>query len=268
LTDLLRDELGYNGLIATDSLEMGALASNGYPPPVAAALAFAAGADLLLFNRDHIMHKEAFANLAQTIKEGKVSQEQLDASVQRILDVKAKFEVLTPTLVADPAKAGESTATAEHHALSLEVARNAITLLKDEASLLPLKQDESLLVIETPAAKGLGTLLGARTLQIKNDSDADAIAAALSMANNSHKIIVTTTDANFYPGQIKLVTELIARNPNVIMISVRNPYDISMLHMVPTALATYGGNPPTLRAIAEVLRGTSQARGILPVALP
>ncbi len=60
LTGLLRDELGFQGLIATDSLEMGALAENGYPPPVGAALAFAAGADLLLFNRDHAMHTAGF----------------------------------------------------------------------------------------------------------------------------------------------------------------------------------------------------------------
>jgi beta-N-acetylhexosaminidase len=268
LTGLLRDELGYNGLIATDSLEMGALASKGYPPPVAAVLAFTAGADLLLFNRDHVMHQEAFANLVQSVRKGKVSLEQLDVSVSRIMEAKAKFGILTPTLIAEPAKAGELTATDEHHALALELARNAITLLKDEASLLPLKQGEPLLVIETATAKGLGTMLNASILEIKNDPDADDIAAALSMANNSHKIIVTTTDAHMYPGQVRLVTELIARNPNIIMISVRTPYDISLLPMVPTVLAAYGGNSPTLRAIAEVLRGTSEARGVLPVALP
>lgn len=268
LTGLLRDELGYKGLIATDSLEMGALASHGYPPPVAAALAFAAGADVLLFNRDHAMHREAFRNLMQTIQNGKVSQEQLDASVQRILQAKAKFGILAPTLVAEPAKAGASTGTIEHHELALELARKAITFLKDEASLLPLKPDEPLLVIETAAAKGLGLLLNARTLVIKNDPDADAIAAAMSMANDSHKIVVTTTDAHLYPGQVQLVNELLLQNPNIIIVSVRTPYDIHVLPMTPTVLAAYGGNPPTLRAIAEVLKGLSAARGVLPVALP
>src|SRR6266487_2179122 len=102
LTGLLRDELGFKGLIATDSLEMGALAESGYPPGVGAALAFAAGADVLLFNRDHVMHKQAFANLMQAVKDGKFSQEQLDLSVRRILDVKEKFDILQPALIADP----------------------------------------------------------------------------------------------------------------------------------------------------------------------
>ncbi len=268
LTGLLRDELGYNGLIVTDSLEMGALAANGYPPPVGAPLAFAAGADLLLFNRDHAMHREAFSNLVQAIQDGRVSQEQLDASVSRILEVKETFGILNPTLVADPASAGESTATFEHQTLALELARKAITLLKDDASLLPLKPGEPVLVIETPAAQGLGALLDVTTLEIKNDPDDLAIADALNVARNVHKVVVTTTDASLYPGQVQLVRELLTQNPNIVIVSVRTPHDISVLPTVPTALAAYGSNRPTLQAIADVLRGKAEASGILPVTLP
>jgi beta-N-acetylhexosaminidase len=267
LTGLLRDELGYTGLIVTDSLEMGALAANGYPPPVGAPLAFAAGADILLFNRDHAMQREAFTNLVQAIEDGKVSTERLDESVRRVLEAKERFRILNPTLVADPVRAGESTATAEHHALALELAQKAITLLKDDALLLPLKPGEPVLVIETAAAQGLGALLGAKTLEIKIDPDPRAIADALSAARNAHKVIVTTTETSLYPGQVQLVRELLAQNPNMIIVSVRTPYDISVLPAVPTVLAAYGGNRPALQAIAEVLMG-SKALGVLPVSLP
>jgi beta-N-acetylhexosaminidase len=261
LTGLLREELGFQGLIATDSLEMGALAENGYPPPVAAPLALAAGADLLLFNRDHVMHKEAFTKLMQAVKAGKVSQEQLDSSVHRILEAKEHFGILTPVLVGDPPEL-------EHHALALELARKAITLLKDDASLLPLQPDEPLLVIETVAAKGLGALLGARTLEIELDPDASAITAALHIVGDAHKVIVTTTDPRLYAGQVKLVMELLTVNPHIIIVSVRTPYDVSVLPLVPTILAAYGGNPPSLQAIVDVLIGRVEASGILPVALP
>jgi beta-N-acetylhexosaminidase len=267
LTGLLRAELGYNGLIVTDSLEMGALEAHGYPPPIGAPLALAAGADILLFNRDHSMHREAFANLLQAIEDGRVSKEQLDASVSRILQAKAKFGILNPAVIVEPAKAGESTGTAEHHALALELARNAITLLRDDASLLPLKPGERLLVIETAAAKGLGTVLDVTTLEIKNDPDGHVIDAALQMAQETDKIIIATTDAGMYPGQVKLVTELLAKNPNIILISVRTPYDSRVLPNVTTILAAYGGNPKTLRALADVLIGKSEATGVLPVAL-
>src|SRR6266508_923335 len=98
---------------------MGALAESGYPPPIGATLAFGAGADVLLFNRDHAMHKQAFANLMRSVQEGQVSQEQLDLSVRRILEAKEKFGILNPVLVPNPAKANEFTATTEHHTLAL-----------------------------------------------------------------------------------------------------------------------------------------------------
>jgi beta-N-acetylhexosaminidase len=149
----------------------------------------------------------------------------------------------------------------------LELARKAITLLKDDASLLPLKPGEPLLVIETAAAQGLGSLLNARTLEIKNDPDASAIAAALNQARDVSQVIVTTTDAGFYPGQVELVTELLAKNPKIIIVSVRFPYDIRVLPNAPTVLSAYGGNLPTLQAIADVLMGNSEAFGVLPVTL-
>jgi beta-N-acetylhexosaminidase len=64
------------------------------------------------------------------------------------------------------------------------------------------------------------------------------------------------------------VNELLAQNPNVIIVSVRTPYDIRVLPVVPVVLAAYGGNPPTLCAIADILMGTSEASGVLPVTLP
>jgi beta-N-acetylhexosaminidase len=63
------------------------------------------------------------------------------------------------------------------------------------------------------------------------------------------------------------VNKLMEKNPNIVMISVRTPYDINVLPMVPTVLAAYGSNLPMLRAIAEVLMGKSEATGVLPVAL-
>ena len=87
------------------------------------------------------------------------------------------------------------------------------------------------------------------------------------MASDRCKVIVTTTDTGFYAGQVKLVTELLAKNLNIIIVSVRSPYDITFLPHVPTALAAYGGNLPTLQAIADVLMDKAEASGVLPVTL-
>lgn len=267
LTGLLREELGFTGLIVTDSLEMGALAARGYPPPVGATLALAAGADLLLFNRDHAMHREAFANLVQAVKDGTVSQAQLDASVERILQTKQRFGLLDPVPV-EVDIAQSKVKTPEHLALAAALAQQSITLLKDQAGLLPLQAGLPMLVIETPAAEGLGRLLGANTLAIKNDPDAGAIDSALRMARDGRMVVVTTTDAAFYPGQVKLVSKLLEDNHPVVIVAVRSPYDIHVLPEISTYLATYGSNPPALRALADVLTGKYLPAGTLPVTLP
>lgn len=268
LTDLLRNEMGYNGLIITDSLEMGALASNGNPAPLAAVKAFEAGADLLLFNRDYSLHKQAFDGLLAKVKSGEISEQRLAESVRRILAVKAQYNIINPALIPDPAQAGKVVGAAENHALALDLARKSITLLKDDAKLLPLRSGEPVLVIETPAAKGLGQLLNATTFEIANDPDTRAIDSAFSLASDGRKVIITATDAGFYAGQVRLVTELLKENRNIIIVSVRTPYDISVLPEVPTVLASYGGDPPTLQAIAEVLTGKTNPLGALPVELP
>ena len=268
LTDLLRNGMGYDGLIITDSLEMGALASNGYPVPMAAVKAFEAGADLLLFNRDFSQHKQAYNDLLTKVETDEISEQRFDASVQRILSVKAQYNIINPTRIPNLKEVGKDTATAENHALALDLARKSITLLKDDAKLLPLKSGEPLVVIETPAAKGLGKLLDATTFEIANDPDPHAIASAFSIASEGRKVVIAATDVVFYAGQVKLVAELLKENQNIIIVSVRTPYDISVLPNVSTVLASYGSNPSTLQAIADVLTGKTKPQGVLPVTLP
>ena len=84
MTKLLRDELGYSGLLFTDSLEMGALAANGYPVPVAAATALQAGADVLLFNSSDALHRQAHAEMCAWVERGDISSQRIEAALQRV----------------------------------------------------------------------------------------------------------------------------------------------------------------------------------------
>lgn len=84
MTHLLRDELGYSGLLFTDSLEMGALAANGYPVPIASATALQAGADVLLFNSGDALHRQAHAEMCAWVERGDISHERIEAAVQRV----------------------------------------------------------------------------------------------------------------------------------------------------------------------------------------
>lgn len=84
LTDILRDDLGYQGVIITDALGIGAV-SNNYSSGEAALGAFQAGADLLLMLKNF---QEAYNAVLAAVKEGRISQERLDASIYRIEKMK------------------------------------------------------------------------------------------------------------------------------------------------------------------------------------
>ena len=269
LTDLLRDELGFKGLIATDSLEMGALAAKGYPPQVGAPLALAAGADVLLFNRDHAMHRQAFANLVQAVKDGKISQEQLDDSVQRMLQTKHRFGLLKPAPVEVEA-AATPVNTADHLALSRELAQKAITLLRDPQRLIPLKDPTTILMVEPAAVRDQTQFLGLRGAILIMDTrpTASQIADVTQAAQNGRVVILPINDLNVNTNQLKLVQDLVEAGNPVIVIAHRNPFDVALLPENVTILITYGFNPPIRDALADVFAGKIQASGVLPVTLP
>jgi len=270
LTGLLREELGFNGLIVTDSLEMGALAAKGYPPQVGAPLALAAGADLLLFNRDHAMHREAFVSLVQAVKDGKISEGQLDDSVERILQMKKRFGLLKPTPVEVEA-AASSVITMEHHlALSRELAQKAITLLRDPQGLIPLKSAIAPLVVETSAVRDLTKYLGlsGTTMTIDAQPSSIQIADVINTAQDKRIVIIPVDDLNSNTNQLKLVQDLLDAGNPVIVIAHRNPFDVALLPEAVTILITYGFNPPIREALADVLSGKIEPSGVLSVTLP
>ena len=267
LTGLLRQELGYAGLIVTDSLEMGALATNGYPPQVAAPLALAAGADLLLFNRDHAMHRAAFANLIQAVQQEKISQEQLNASVQRVLQAKECFGLSNRAPVDGNATAFVK--TEEHLALSREVAQKAITLVRDPLALLPLKGSPTPLIVEPPTVRDLvQTLgLGGTTFMVDTQPTDSQIAELVDAARNEGTVLVLVNDLVVNVKQRRLVQELVDLGRPVIVIAHRKPFDITLVPESATVLVTYGFNPPIREALTAVLKGSIQPAGVLPVTL-
>lgn len=275
LIGFLRDELGYDGLALTDALDMGALAKSGYAQPVAAVTALAAGADVLVFNHGHELHRQAHTLILERVRGGQLPADRLDVAAGRVLAAKERFGLLEPGgrgqesgVRRQEAGVGPQVGTAEHKALAREIAAQAITLLRDDACLLPLAPEAELLAIEPPAAVGLGKALGATTLSISAHPSTAEIQTAVGMAAEGRTVIVATADARQSPGQARLVLALLAAKAPVVVIAVRGPYDLMAFPDAPTCLASYGANPPTLAALRAVLRGELKPAGRLPVDLP
>ena len=137
LTGLLREELGFNGLITTDATPMVGFTS-AMPRSEAIPGVIAAGADMILFNKSL---DEDYAFLLEGLKAGKLSVERLDEAVTRVLATKASLhlpEKQAQGRLVPGQEALSIVGCAKHRAWAQEVADRAITLVRDEQNLLPL----------------------------------------------------------------------------------------------------------------------------------
>ncbi len=137
LTGLLRGELGFNGLVSTDSSAMVGFTA-AMPRRLAVPTAIEAGCDMVLFNKDI---REDYGYVLAGVQEGILSMERLNDAVTRILATKASLGLhkkqAAGTLVPGP-EALEEVGCAEHRAWSEEVADEAVTLVHDRQNLLPI----------------------------------------------------------------------------------------------------------------------------------
>jgi beta-N-acetylhexosaminidase len=278
LNDLLRNSMGFEGLIAADSLGMDALDLR-YGITQTAALAVEAGIDLLMFGADP-GHKPveqywAFEHLLARINAGELSVTRLDESVRRILQTKAKYGLLNhdlaPVNASSAMELQSKIRTPEHLALADRVSEEAVTLVKNDARLLPLRPEQSIALIYPDFETDLPLILSEYTsnlvpIPISIDPDFEERSRITTLAATSDVIIVATVYANFYPGQVALVEEL-GEQP-LVVVALNSPYDLLAFPEQATYLTTYNDNLSLLTAAVKLLYGQIQPSGTLPVELP
>ena len=288
LTNLLREEMGYNGLIMTDCLEMNAVSRS--PGTVRGAVeAFKAGADVLLISHTFELQRVAYVALCSAVRSGEVEAARLHESVSRILKLKYLFSIPNPLEPGDfPPGDWE-----EYRDLSARAHRDSITVVKDEHRVVPLKPGARVVLVapdnpqrlrvEDPGHAGTpGTAL-ARALRSRGLFVAEVTYSTWEMAVtvDADCIILLTQAATRNPGQadfLRKVGDLCLHSPSrgtvagskgrvvpVILVAVREPYDISLFPEAGTYICTYGSRPESMEALAQILTGACAARGRLPV---
>lgn len=266
---ILRQELGFDGLIFTDALNMGAIVKQ-MPIEEAAIQAFLAGADVLLFGNDDVIvpakQQEIAKGLADAVRSGRISRERLDDSVRRILRVKEEYGILSDPFPRETAELAKP----EDTAFALQATQKSITLIKNNG-LLPLTGKTKIpLILPAEYREDYGPLL----------EKADFLAPVFVPLKASAADI-QTIGAAFAPDQTILVgayelrknrqwAQLIrAIGPaRVVLLSFGTPYDLMAVPEVGGAVAVYGDMPVIQLALAEYLAGRIPAEGRLPVDLP
>ena len=279
LTDLLRDELGFDGVICTDCMQMDAIAAR-YPAGEAAVRAIAAGADVVTYSSSIQAAKEAATAIRDAIGSGRLDHGQVERSLARIEAMRKRglLQSARPPL--------DSIRTAAHRSIALDAARRAITLVRDTRSILPLVLHESdrIFVVEFSGASSsvegagkhqtaLGALLDARSPakvqeQIRALDPAGHEYKQLLMAAASATVIIAVSRRAWaHPLQAQAVGDLALAGKPLVVVAAREPYDASIAPPDSAVIAAYGDDPSTIEAVADVVLGVSKPQGTLPVAL-
>jgi len=282
LTGLLRDELGFDGLIVTDALDMqGATAT--YPPDVAPVRAFLAGADQLLVPPQM---DTAYNAVLAAVRSGEISKKRLDESVYRILLHKHRRGIFRDPFV-DPAAATQIVGAPQHRADAQEITDRTTTLVKNDAGVLPLAAGPRRVLVAgwgVTTTQSMATALGARgaTTQVLESGTTPsqaAIDAAVAAAQTSDLVVVPTYNAYAVDpktglqtasaqAQTRLVRALLATGKPVVVTAMRNPYDVASFPEAPTVLDTYGYTAHQIESLVRVLFGEVDPTGRLPVSIP
>ncbi|MER5476776.1 glycoside hydrolase family 3 protein [Streptomyces sp. NPDC002734] len=277
LRGVLRGELGFDGVIVTDALNMRGVRTK-YGDDRVPVLALKAGADQLLFPPDIDV---AYNGVLAAVRAGEITEERLDESVRRVLRLKDKAGLLDGSPYVSPKEVDRVVGARAHRLAAARIAERTTTLLVNDDRALPLRRTQRKLLVvgASPAfptdatrttvpelAKAFEELgYGTTQLATGRTPDTAKIDEAVAAARGRDAVVVTTDNVGATSAQRTLVARLLATGVPVVHLAVRNPYDIAHLGDVPASLASYCWTEVELRAAARVIAGRVEPRGTLPV---
>jgi beta-N-acetylhexosaminidase len=276
---LLRRTMKFKGVVVSDALDMHALEQGpGYVAEAMAAIH--AGIDLLLFNHQLDRVEPAWANLVQAVRRRLLSELAVRASARRILNLKK-------WIAKQPHGQPEVIGCEEHHRLAQQIARQSITLVRNDAGELPLRiSPEAKIAVAVPVPDDLTPAdtssyikisladalrryhTGVEAFTFHLHPEPDEISQLCEKLAAFDVLIIGTINAAEHRGQTDLAKKLIKQSRRVITVALRMPYDLAGYPAARTHICTYSILPPSMEALAEALFGKIPFTGILPVTIP
>ena len=285
MTDLLVDELGFDGLVITDALDMGAIVRR-YGAGETMIRALEAGADLLIMPTGL---PDAIDEVVDAVREGRITEERIDQSVRKLLHLKAGLG-LHERERTDPTRIAEVVGTRSHELVAEGIARASITLPRDDGGLVPLLRgiDEPPRILSITYAEGVDPLagrtfdqrlrrvipklrserIGPETAPSRLDSLRTEAERADLVLFSSYVRVVTGRGRVSLPEWVaELVSDLTALRPTILL-SFGNPYLLQQVPEVGTYLTAWGPGALSQEAAAAAILGEAQITGRLPISIP
>jgi len=283
LSDLLRGELGFRGLIVTDALTMGGVTAR-YAPGDVAVRALEAGADVLLVPP---VPDAALLGLRRAVEQGRLSQARIDESVRRILTAKARLGLHRQREVNVNAL-NEIFGRPEFRTRAQEIADRGITLLRNRLGLLPLDATQPLRALLVAVA-GDPDPLPANVLEqeirwrvdrlqvVRTDTRWVPVSNVKLPPSDSYDVAIAALfvrladrkgHVSLPPEQIAFVNELLGAGKPVVVAAFGSPYVVERFPNADTWLAAFSTHGVAQAAVARALFGQITIGGKLPVTVP
>ncbi len=264
---LLRERLGFAGVVVTDSMAMRAI-TDGLAPGEAAVRAVLAGCDLVLACGPADAQREAVEAVRRAVAGGRITSGQITASASRILALKRRLGLFERATV--PEEDVERTVGLPTHlAVADRVAEAAVTLVRDSGGVIPLPSGPVAVV----AGNGRDTAQRlVETLEMQGRTAAVVPIERIDSVDRG-SVLVVLLDEDRAPrdaparARIQGVTRLVLAHGPAVIVSVGVPYLLAEVPPEAACLSVYGSDPASLRAAARVLLGMLRPRGRLPVSL-
>lgn len=281
---MLREELGYDGLIMTDCMEMDAIADT-VGTPEGAVRAVEAGCDLVTVSHAPEVQRGAIDAVVEAVRSGRIAETRIDASVRRVLEAKNGYDVGETTRHGERDEANDerdgvtdawATANDECRRVGRRVAERGVTLVRDRDGLLPV--DDGVRVVRFPGGQGSEVEEAAgdagRFVESLRERGVELEPTTLDLGSPpldvgaGETIVFCTRDAASVSAQAGVVSLAHESGADVAVLAIRNPYDLSAFPSVSTFLTTYDDTPAALAVAAEIVIGERDPGGNLPVTIP
>ena len=297
LGDLLRGDLGFEGMIVSDSMNMHSMKRN-YDPADAAIQGFNAGVDLMMLAEEHYDHdasqylenqRALIRAIIEAVEDGRIGAERVNDAVGRILRLKKEAGFSAEPRPENVAQVGGDA----HRAIELDVARRAVSIVRDRQDLLPIDPAGSLTIVNTTKRSAYDVLTNTRgigpnqavaafdvfaeTMQLGCESAVIVSAEDFNVKSiGPDGVVIAVTENYTLPGmdfdqslQTSIVRALheVAKE-RLIVVALRDPYELADFPEIGTYVCSFSFRPCAARAAAEVLLGKVKASGKTPVSVP
>jgi beta-N-acetylhexosaminidase len=271
LTGLLRGEMGFDGVVVTDSMNMAAI-TNTYGRDEALVMAIGAGADIGMVAGDARHSSDV---LMAAVDSGQLPLERVSESSRRVVRTKCEMG-LWEHRYADPTLALSTVGTPQAHVQAVEQAAASMTLLADNG-VLPIDRSAQVLVAGQDAQRVSSQLqslgaTGVTSVGTTQSPTAAERALVATLARTQDVVVITTfTSAAPNSAQEMLVGDVAATGTPTVAVSLGLPYDLANLTTADARLAAFAlnvnrvGSPEVFTGLAAVLLGDRPAAGRLPV---